>query len=155
MVVDACEVAGAEAAALVTAALRRRIGDPSGQAQAQGGAAPPAMPMVEAMVDDTLLNPNPSPNPSPTSIRKPNPNPNTNTNPSPNRNPDPNLHLFYQVDDTLFPHEVALSCLPSAKEHGAEEHRGDERGDGSACQSKVRGRVRGRARVRVRVESRG
>jgi len=56
-VIDACEAAGAEAAALVTASLRRRIGDLSGQAEAQGGAAPPVMPTVEAMVDDTLLNP--------------------------------------------------------------------------------------------------
>ena len=78
--VDACEAAGAEAGALVTAALRRRIGDPSGEAEAQGGAAPPAMPTVEAMVDDTLLNPNPNPNP----------NPNTNTNPNPIPNPKPN-----------------------------------------------------------------
>ena len=166
MVVDACEAAGAKVAALVTAALRRRIGDLSsdpssalssgpssgvgGQAEAQGGAAPPAMPTVEAMVDDTLLNPNPNPNPK--TIRKPNPNPNPNPNLSPSRNPDPNPHPFHQVDDTLFPHEAALACLPSAEEHAAEGHRGEERGDGTACESKVRGR--GRVRVRVRVEGR-
>ena len=55
VIVDACEAAGAAAAGLVAAALRRSISDPRSQAEAQSDAEPLTMPTVEAMVDDTLF----------------------------------------------------------------------------------------------------
>ena len=55
VVVDACEAAGAAAAGLVAAALRRSIIEPRSQTDAQSDAEPLTMPTVEAMVDDTLF----------------------------------------------------------------------------------------------------
>ena len=55
VIVDACEAAGAAAAGLVAAALRRSIIEPRSQADAQSDAEPLTMPTVEAMVDDTLF----------------------------------------------------------------------------------------------------
>ena len=55
VIVDACEAAGAAAAGLVAAALRRSIIEPRSQTDAQSDAEPLTMPTVEAMVDDTLF----------------------------------------------------------------------------------------------------
>ena len=79
--------------------------------------------------------PNPDPNQVTAALRRSISNPHSHTEAQSDAEPLAMPTVEAMVDDTLFPHDVAMSCLPSGKEHSSEAS--DESGDGTARESKV------------------